>query len=416
MNAACMRKPSSMHVLLITDAYPPEIRSASELMFELANELNLRGHRVTVLTSWPGYNIDPTAVQLLYKFDMTEGNVRVLRIKTLPHHNVNYLLRGVAQLTMPIIFWFIAMIYVRRIDSCIVYSPPLPLGLLGAWLKRRGRTFFLNVQDLFPQNAIDLGILNNRGLIKFFSWMERKVYREADSISVHSEGNKQLVTAGNPEIASKLTVIHNWIDVGSHGKSVSERDTQYFQEKFNLVGKTVAIFAGVIGPSQNMDLLVRLANEMKAFDDLVFLFVGDGAAKEQAVQLNKEIGNSNVIFADFVNREKFPSLLNACDIGLVSLSPSNKTPVVPGKLLGYMAAGLPVAAFLQKSSDAHEIIEQANCGVSADSGNFEACVEAFKTLMLQQKEFNSLGERGQNYALRHFSKTECVNLIEGKLV
>ena len=404
-----------MHVLLITDAYPPEIRSASELMFELANELDSRGHKVTVLTSWPGYNMDPTVAGPRYKFDTTERNVRVLRIKTLPHHNVNYLLRGVAQLTMPIIFWFAAVFFIRRIDSIIVYSPPLPLGLLGTWLKRRGRTFFLNVQDLFPQNAIDLGILRNSGLIKFFSWMERKVYKDADSISLHSDGNKKLVTARHPDTASKLALIHNWIDVDSHSRLVSETDTGYFKEKFNLAGKTVAIFAGVIGPSQNMDMLVRLASEMKDFDDLVFLFVGDGVAKKQAMQLNRDIGNTNVVFADFVNREKFPSLLNACDIGLVSLSPSNKTPVVPGKLLGYMAAAMPVAAFLQKSSDAHKIIKESACGVSADSADFESCVEALRSLMLSQKKFHSLGRRGQKYAIQHFSKNECVNLIENQL-
>ena len=77
----------------------------------------------------------------------------------------------------------------------------------------------------------------------------------------------------------------------SHSRLVSGTDTGYFKEKFNLAGKTVAIFAGVIGPSQNMDMLVRLANEMKDFDDLVFLFVGDGVAKKQAMQLNHDIGN-----------------------------------------------------------------------------------------------------------------------------
>ena len=79
--------------------------------------------------------------------------------------------------------------------------------------------------------------------------------------------------------------------------------------------------------------------------------------------------------------EAYPDLLSICSLGLVCLSPRNQTPVVPGKILGYMAAGLPVAAFLHKASDGHAIIEDAGCGITADSANVEACVQVFKELV-----------------------------------
>ena len=93
-----------MKILLVTDSYPPEIRSASHLMLELAEELHSRKHQVTVITTWPEYNIDQNSKARSFSEKEIENGITVLRVKTLPHHNVNYLLRGVAQLLMPVKF------------------------------------------------------------------------------------------------------------------------------------------------------------------------------------------------------------------------------------------------------------------------------------------------------------------------
>ena len=93
-----------MNILLVTDSYPPEIRSASHLMLELAQELTLRGHSVTVITTWPEYNLDQSLVRQDFAELENEAGIRVIRVKTLPHHNVNYLVRGLSQLLMPVQF------------------------------------------------------------------------------------------------------------------------------------------------------------------------------------------------------------------------------------------------------------------------------------------------------------------------
>ena len=178
-----------MELMLITDSYPPEVRSAAQLMKELAEELVFRGHKVTVLTTWPLYNIaenekldhvEPTSI---------ENGVNVQRIKTLRHHNVNYIFRGIAQILMPYYFKKEIRKYSIPIpDVVVIYSPPLTLSKVGVFLKKKyGVKMILNVQDIFPQNAIDLGVLNNKVLVKFFENMEKKAYRYSDSIAVHSE-------------------------------------------------------------------------------------------------------------------------------------------------------------------------------------------------------------------------------------
>ena len=93
-----------MNILLVTDSYPPEIRSASHLMLELAEELHHRKYHVTVITTWPEYNLDQDSAPCRFFEKEIENCITVLRVKTLPHHNVNYLLRGVAQLLMPLQF------------------------------------------------------------------------------------------------------------------------------------------------------------------------------------------------------------------------------------------------------------------------------------------------------------------------
>ena len=398
-----------MNILLVTDSYPPEIRSASHLMLELAEELHRRNYQVTVITTWPEYNLDLNSYPQSLQEKEVENGVVIIRVKTLPHHNVNYIIRGISQLLMPLQFIWKLRQYGIRPDTLIVYSPPLPLALVGSWLRRKKVRFVLNVQDLFPQNAIDLGVLSNPLQIRFFRALEKYVYSSADILTVHSEGNKKTVLQQNPNLVSKLWILHNWVDLSPHESNFLYKD---FREEWAIKEKYVAIFAGVIGPSQNLELLLNVAAQMQDEKELLFLFVGDGKEKETLQKLASEKSLKNVRFEGFVSRDEYNDLLRICSIGLVCLSPQNKTPVVPGKILGYMAAGLPIAAFLHSSSDGHGVIKAAQCGFSADSANKDACIQSMRDLMSHTDSFKGLGEKGKCYAAKHFSKELCVSKLE----
>ncbi len=402
-----------MKILLVTDSYPPEIRSASHLMLELAEELTQRGHEVTVITTWPEYNLDLREAPK--KFDELEvqDSITVIRVKTLPHHNVNYIIRALAQLVMPIQFLVKLRKYKIHPDSVIVYSPPLPLAFVGSWLRRRGVRNLLNVQDLFPQNAIDLGILKNKLQIQFFRLLERLAYRTADIVTVHSEGNRKMLLAQNPSIEPKLQILHNWVDIGHHTKNEPKID---YKKEWGITQKYVAIFAGVMGPSQYLELVLGVADRMRDQPDLLFLLVGDGKEKGRLMQLTKDKNLANVRFEGFISRDAYPDLLKASSIGLVCLSPENQTPVVPGKIMGHMAAGLPIVAFLHHASDGHALIFDAQCGVSAYSGDWDACADALTKLIENGHNFEQLGQSGLTYAKKHFSKEVCIDQLEAMLM
>jgi len=400
-----------MNILLITDAYPPEVRSASHLMQDLAEELISRGHQVMVITSDPRYNLPDDASRKIFKNHTFENGVAVIRVKTLPHHKVNFLVRGVAQIAMPYLFYSALKRSAKKhFDVALVYSPPLTLSTVGYIIKKRhGAIFVLNVQDIFPQNAIDLGVLKNRLLVKFFERMEGRAYRQADIVTVHSEGNKTFLSNSKHVPKSKLHTLHNWIDIDAfqHTKS-----NGWFRKHYELEDKFIFLFAGVLGPSQHLEFILGIAANVQSLSDLVFLFVGDGTEKARLVELAKQKNLNNVVFKPFVAKKEYSELVKEVNVGLVCLSPRNKTPVVPGKIMGYMAARIPVLAFLNQESDGHAIVQTARCGYSALSDNMDKGINLVLKLYQEKHTLNILGENGYRYAVEHFSKKRCIDRLE----
>lgn len=395
-------------ILIITDSYPPEIRSASELMGDLANALKDRGHTVTVLTSYPKYNLaEPDGQARPVPLDAHEGGVRVLRVKTLPHHKVNFVVRGIAQLLLPYIFWRALMQQAKaeRYDAVIVHSPPLPLTITTRKVQRYfGAKYLLNLHDFFPQNAVDLGILTFPPLVAFFERMERRAYRQSDLIVVPSNEHKRFLSNNRGVADGKVRVIPHWIDMRPFHEA---KRTGVYRKRYGLEGKFVFVFGGVLGPSQGLDFVLRVAAKLSDYPEIAFLFVGDGGEKARLMRMKEEMGLRNVVFGDWVPKEEYPGFLKDMDVGFFSLTSKNTTPAVPAKLIGYLAAGLPVAAFLHKESEGHLIIKEAKCGYSALYGDKEDALRVIVNLYETRAAAGELGARGLRYAEAHFTKEVC---------
>lgn len=397
-------------ILLVTDSYPPEVRSSSGLMQDLAIGLVKRGFDVTVVTTYPKYNLSGSTRDVIYNTVTFEGGIKVVRIKMLSHHKVDFLIRGIAHLIMPFIFIFkLIFLNIRKIDVVIVYSPPLTLSLVGFFLKFWCKArFLLNVQDIFPQNAVDLGVLKNRFIIKFFELIEKYSYRFSDLIFVHSTNNMLFLKNKKALCENKIMILHNWIDIKPYA-TVSNDD--FYRRKYGLEDKLIFLFAGVIGPSQGLELLIEVAGLIRKREDVCFLLVGDGMEKDGLLTETKRRSLTNIIFKDFVSKEEYPRLLAGADVGLVSLSSKNRTPVVPGKILGYMAASKPVLAFLNRESDAHEIIRDAQCGYSAFSDDLNMSVEACKKMIMEKNNHKNIGRNGSEYVKKNFEREKCLDLL-----
>lgn len=400
-----------MNILIVADVYPPEISSAAHLMQELAEGLAKRGHRATVATSYPRHYLSAAVKEKKINLFSVENNVEVIRIKTLPLHKVNFIIRGVSQLILPFLFFSkIKKLVKRKIDAVIVYSPPLPLALIGGKIKcRYGAKFLLNIQDIFPQNAIDLGILKNKFLIRFFEWLEKMVYRRADVITFHSDGGRRFLIKKKGVPADKIATLDNWIDLDFYRKSSKGFS---FRKKYGFEEKFIFLFAGIMGPAQGLEFLVKAAREVSNLKDTVFLLVGDGMEKEKIEKKIVEYELKNVFIRPFVSKEEYPNLVSEVDVGVVCLSDANKTPFVPGKFLGYLAASKPVLAFLNKESDGFALIEKADCGYAVCSGDLEKAVETIRKMRVEKNQLKRLGENGYRYAWNNFSLAVSLDKIE----
>ena len=404
-----------MKILLLTAYFPPDTGSAAHLFYELGRAFVERGHGVTVLTGMPGYHalgpLEKYKEKKRIKEDMEGMEVVRVAMPQLPRH----LMVGRA-------LWqfggawalFLAGLGLPKADAAIVYSPPLPLGLTAWGLKKlQGLPFILNVQDLFPQSIIDLGLLRNRWLIRFFEEMERFVYRRANIITVHSEGNREHVMRKlDKGQAEKVKVIPNWVDV--HFIQPGPR-MNWFREAHGLGDAFVVSFAGVLGYSQDLDVVLdaaRILEDGGWSSEILFLIVGDGVERPRLEAKARQMGLNNVRFLPMQPREKYPAVLHASDIGLATLHAEVRTPVVPSKILSIMAAGRPVVAAMNLDGDGPRLIAEARCGLCVPPEDPRALAEAILQLYHDASLREELGRNGRRYVEKYLSLEACVERYE----
>jgi glycosyltransferase involved in cell wall biosynthesis len=390
-----------MHIQLLTAYFPPDTGSAAHLFHGLGQALRARGHRVSVVTGFPSYHALGDLARYRGRLWLVEDvdGLAVARARV-PVVSVNTRVgRGLWQFACAASLGG-AGLRLPRPDVALVYSPPLPLGLAAlVWRRLRRVPCVVNVQDLFPQSAIDLGLLRQPRLIRLFEALERQVYQQADAITVHSPGNAAHVAAhgGRPE---RTWVIPNSIDAGQ--LQPGPRDN-VLRQALGLNGHFVASFAGIMGHSQDLDVILEAARRLQAQPQIRFLLVGEGVEKARLVQKAIDLGLDNVIWLPMQPRERYPLVLHASDVCLVTLHAQVATPTVPSKILSAMAAARPVVAALNLAGDAPKLIAEAQAGYSVPPGNAEALASAVQQLAQQPELGRQLGQNGRRYAEAHLT-------------
>lgn len=416
-----------MKVILLVNNFPPEIGSAADLFYQLAVGFRKRGHSVRVLTTEARYyNLGDSAKKSnilralkdkgkLWNIERTQTGLTVYRIRLLP---IIYprsgripLFRELEHVLQPLMF--LTMInLIASSDVILVYSPPLLLGYLGSILGKflRIKTI-INVQDIHPDAIIDLGLLKNSFLISFFEWVERQMYKYADAITVHSEGNREVVIkhGANPQ---KVFVVFNPCHIVSD-ELLHEKE--YFRKKYFLEDKFIVTYAGIMSFSQDLDTIVMAAKLLSnRLRDIIFILAGNGPRRRELELLAERLKTSNVLFFPFQEGEDYWRLLSASDVCLVSLKKSKvKTPVVPRKLEDIMAAGRPVIANVPLEGDVKKFIEKAGCGMVIEAENPQSLAEAIRKIYEMPDEVRlQYGRNGRAYAIQNFSPQKIVDRYE----
>jgi glycosyltransferase involved in cell wall biosynthesis len=402
-----------MKILMLSAYFPPEVGSASHLFYDLGIEFVRRGHEVAVLTGYPTYNVDVGRLPVHYRSgwwmkEIVDG-MRVVRIRTIGMPRQIPILRGVGQLTLSMALSFSGLFLESgRFDVILLYSPPLFLALAALFLRPFKKSkVVLNVQDLFPQSAIDLGLLRNNSLIRVFRSIESFAYKRADAVTVHSRGNKEHVLrcGGSPQ---KTYVVPNLVDTreltpGHRLNAFRERE-EIGKEKF------VVSFAGVIGLSQDLDTVIDAARILKDETDILFYIVGDGL--EKARLMKEAEGMPNLRFLPMLPKKEYAELLHASDACLATLRREVKTPVVPSKILSIMAAGRAVIASLPLEGDAPAIIQEAQSGLCVEPENPAKLSDAIRRMYKDADGTLAYGKNGRRFVEQNFSADVCTGLYE----
>lgn len=405
-----------MRVLLLTPAFPPEITGSGHLMFELAQSLLANGHTVTVIAAIARQRLGRLEKEYQYKSKLlvkeTLHGIKVIRPRVVPLPLSNPITKGLDHFSIALSYYW-AGLYTGPQDIVFVYSPPLTLGLTGIALAKKSKIpLVFNAQDMFPQYAVDTGVLRNKFIIRLFKRIEEYIYRVAACITVHSDGNRTyLISRGIDE--SKVRVIYNWVDTERFQPGKKQNG---FREEHNLNEAFIVSYAGTLGWAQGLDTIIEAAKLLKAKEDIQFLIVGDGPRRNKLETLVKEEDLKNIMFLQLLPREKYAQMLQASDICLISLNPKITTPVVPGKLFDILACGRPVIGNIPLKGDASQTLKDAKCGICVEPDRSDKLAEAILKLYHDPSLAEEMGMNGRQQAKRFYSREVCTKAYENLLL
>lgn len=394
-----------MRIALIADTFPPLRSSGAVQLRDLAREFARQGHFLCVLLP----SVDQRKLWQLEEFD----GAQVLRLKAPRTKDIGYIRRTAAELFMP----FAMLRSLRksplakeRWDGVVWYSPSIFHGPLVSALKRSSRCkSYLVIRDIFPEWAVDMGLMR-RGLIyRIFDAVARYQYNVADVIGVQTPGNQRYFNRWRGQPGKKLEVLQNWLDKPGQSKcSIRVDETP-------LAGRRVLIYAGNMGVAQGMDILLALAEKMVRRVDVGFLFVGRGTEAARLKAKAQSMKLENVVFFDEVEPDEIPDLYAQCDAGIVALDTRHKSHNIPGKFLTYMQSGLPVLANVNPGNDLAQMIRTERVGHVCEVNQVSALLLLTEKLLDQIEMDSGLSARCTALFEREFAVAKSVKQIVAAL-
>ncbi len=390
-------------VLLLTDSFVPTTTSTAKLVKDLADELVRRGIAVTVLV--------PSAFAQAASEVSTEDGLEVIRIRTSKTKGAGKLVRGVREIRFSQQIWGRAksILAQRTFDLIIFFSPTIFFGPLVDRLKALFQCpAYLVLRDLWTQFMLDVGELQPGLVHKYLTQFEQKQYSVADVIGVQSPGDLSYFDSDHRSPAPQVELLFNWYSVDSR----AVRRTDY-RERLGLGNRVVFFFGGNFGVAQDPLNVLRLATTLRAEPHIHFLLVGWGSHLAAMRSMISECGLTNVTLLDTVPQEEFTAMLCEADIGVISLDRRFKINNLPGRLLAYFSAGLPVLASVNPGSDLFAILNENEVGCCCQNGDDESLREYALALAGDAGLRSTLGLRGRSLLGTTFSPQHAADQVLG---
>jgi glycosyltransferase involved in cell wall biosynthesis len=402
---------SKLRITFLTHYFPPEVGAPQIRMFELARHLVAAGESVTVVTAFPNYPTGVVHDGYRGRFAMEEemDGVRVLRRWVFATPNTGFFKRLLNHLSF-VVTSLTALRAIGPTDVIYVQSPPLFIGLAALAFSRLKRApFVFNVSDIWPQSAIELGMLHNRAAIWLAEKLEWHLYRRACRVTVPTPGMRaRLIERGlSPE---KVVLLTNGVDTSLYQP---EPPDPKLANQLGLNGHKIFLYAGTHGLSQGLDVILEAAKRTTD-EDVVYVLAGEGADKEALVEKARSEGITNVHFLPNQPKSAMPGLLNLAFAAIVPLKPLDLfKDALPSKMFESMAVGQPIVASLW--GEAAKLVETAGCGIVAEPGDPAALEAAVKKLAADPTSAKAMGRRGREYVVEHFDRQKIAQRLRALL-
>lgn len=303
-----------------------------------------------------------------------------------------------------------------KFDLVIYSTPPITFCKAIEFVKERdGAKTYLLLKDIFPQNAVDLGLMSKNGIkgliYKFFRNKEKRLYRISDYIGCMSQANVDYVLKHNPEIdPQKVEVCPNSvevIDMSVDGKTKAEIRRKYYIP----LNKRVFVYGGNLGKPQGIDFMIECLKSQEKNEDVFFLIVGDGTEYGKIESFLEKEKPTNVRLMKRLPKDDYDKMVAACDVGMIFLDHRFTIPNFPSRLLSYMQAKIPVLAVTDPNTDIGKVIVDGRFGWWCKSNDMDSFVAIISTINFD-KEIQ--GENGWNYLVSHFLAEQSYEVIVGR--
>lgn len=385
-----------MRVVFLNRAYLPDFEATGQYLGELAEDLSA-GHDVSVLCGRPNFarlegRLFPYRAERI-------GGVDVRRAWGTRWPKTAPLGRVINQAS----FFTLAGLAARRLprpDVLVSLTDPPFLGLLALALKRRWDVPFVYwCMDIYPDvaQAVDMA---PRPLAAAFDRIQARILAGADVVvALADDMASRLAARGVPE--SRIRVIRNWADTDTIRPL---REGNPFRERHGLNGKFVAMYSGNFGYVWDLDSVIDAAALLRHDDRVAFLLVGDGSTRARIAARVEAEGLSNVRLLPYQDRERLSESLSAADLHLVPMRPGVYGTVVPSKIYGIMAAGVPMAVAAEPGSEAARVVREHDCGWRGDPGDAAALASFIRRAAADGATLRASGERARGAAEARYSR------------
>jgi len=399
-----------MHILLIHQAFTTIGSAGGTRHYEIARYLAKKGHKITVITSPVSYLTGEKESAGYNPLDraILDEQIHILYCYTSKGMHKGFFPRLFAFFSFMVSSFFKAL-SVPDVDIVWGTSPNLFQGFT-AWLSARWKNvaFLFEIRDLWPDFAIELGILKNPFLIYFSKKLEKFLYQHADQLIVNSPGFIQPIQ----KISGKIPVL---IANGSDPEMFRSSDQgEAFRKQYNLEKSFVVMYCGAHGPANDLDVILDAAEILQNRSDIKFVLVGSGKDKNTLMENAAQRNLKNVIFAPPFSKEKIANVIAASNAGLAILKPIPlfKT-TYPNKVFDTMAARKPV--LVQIDGVIRELVETYNAGIFVEPGNPYALAVAVRALADDPERCQKMGMNGYQAICKDFSREKSAYLIENIL-